>query len=203
MLNARYLVMGLLAAAAGAAVLRGPAPKPAVTVQTSPALTPRPKASVNSKSILIFVAGAVNKPGLYTLREGARAALAVAKAGGLRADADPAGVDLAAPLADGEEIAAPLAGTRRNAAHGIRKPPHRSKARKKKPSTTAIEPIDLNAADAFALAQLPGIGEEMAQRLVAFRQANGDFLTLDELADVAGMSQSRIDTVTPYLFVNH
>ncbi|MFN2529061.1 MAG: helix-hairpin-helix domain-containing protein [Candidatus Baltobacteraceae bacterium] len=201
--NARYLLMGLLATAAGAAVLRGPAPKAVVTVQTSAPQTSRKKPSVKPKNILVFVAGAVNKPGLYTLAEGTRAFEAVAKAGGLRADADPAGVDLAAPLSDGEEIAAPLLGTRRNAAHGIRNAPHRAKSRKKKTSIATVEAIDLNAADASALAQLPGIGEELARRVVAFRQANGDFMSLDELADVAGMSQSRIDGVTPYLFVNH
>lgn len=162
-----------------------------------------PKSECETETILVFVAGSVKRPGLYTLAEGTRAFEAVAKAGGLRADADPAGVDLAAPLSDGEEIAAPVLGTRRSAARGIRNAPHVRKSGKKKTSPVSIEAIDLNAADASALAQLPGIGEELAQRVVTFRQANGDFVSLDELADVAGMSQSRIDAITPYLFVNH
>ena len=160
-----------------------------------------PRTTARPKVMLVYVAGAVAHPGLYTLREGARAVDAVARAGGLRADADPAGVDLAEPLLDGEEVAAPVAGARRSAAHGIRKPAGRTRARKKKALAVA-EPIDLNTADASALALLPGIGPEMARRLVEFRQANGDFASLDELADVAGMSQSRINAVTPYLFVN-
>ena len=205
MINARYLVMGVLALGGGAALLHGPAAKPVLATSSNP-LTPAPRvrAVTRPKNVLVFVAGAVNRPGLYTLPEGARAVLAVEKAGGLRADADPAGVDLAQPLSDGEEIAAPVAGAphRSSSAHGIRKPASRARARSKKAPPAVVEPVDLNAADAATLATLPGIGQELARRLVAFREANGDFANLDELADVAGMTQSRIDAVTPYLYVN-
>jgi competence protein ComEA len=182
-------------------MLRGPAPKAVVAVQAEgPAPRAKRRARIAPKVLVVYVAGAVLHPGLYTLRDGTRAVDAVAKAGGLRADADPAGVNLAQPLLDGEEIAAPLAGARRSSsARGIRKPKRAPKSRKMQFSGAAI---DLNAADAGTLAQLPGIGSEMARRLVAFREANGDFASLDELADVAGMSQSRIAAVTPYLFIN-
>jgi len=100
-----------------------------------------------------FVASAVKKPGLYTLREGARAVEAVAKAGGLRSDADPSGVDLAAPLTDGEEIAAPLTGTRRTPHMGFESR-HGPKARKKKLAPAAIEPIDLKLPMHLRLLQL-------------------------------------------------
>ena len=199
-INPRYVILGLLAAGGGLLLLRAPAPTPAISVQPAMQNSPHPPAPA-PKAILVFVAGAVNRPGLYTLRVGARAFQAVTMAGGLRADADPAGVDLAEPLADGEEIAAPLRGARRSSAYGIRKPA-RPKTRKKSAVAQAPNPIDLNAADASALAQLPGIGAQMAQRLVQFRQINGDFATLDELGDVAGMTPRRIEMVTPFLYVN-
>jgi competence protein ComEA len=64
-----------------------------------------------------------------------------------------------------------------------------------------IEPVDLNAAGASALASIPGIGATLAARIVAYRRLNGPFLSLDELADVAGMTQSRIDALGEYVTV--
>lgn len=200
-MRARYVIIGVLLAGGTIAMLRGPAPKGVIAVQALDAATaPKRRPRIAPKMLVVYVAGAVRHPGLYTVRDGTRAVDAVAKAGGLRADADPAGVNLAQPLLDGEEIAAPVAGTRRtSSARGIRKPKRAPKSRK---TQLPAASIDLNAADAGTLAQLPGIGGEMARRLVAFRAANGDFASLDELADVSGMSQSRIAAVTPYLFVN-
>jgi competence protein ComEA len=57
----------------------------------------------------------------------------------------------------------------------------------------------LNAADASALASLPGIGSTLAERIVQFRELNGPFASLDELADVAGMTQRRIDAIEPFV----
>jgi len=127
----------------------------------------------------------------------ARAADAISRAGGLLPGADPAGVNLAAPLEDGEEIAVPHVGQKISR--------NRSGARvrhsRKKRSTQALPPaaIDLNAADAKTLEQLPGIGAQLAERLVAYRELNGPFRSIDELADVAGMTQRHIDALTPYV----
>ncbi len=113
--------------------------------------------------------------------------------------ADPAGVNLAEQLEDGEQITAPLVGER--IARHSRTAHHRSHRRRKRTlgAATEIVPIDLNAADAQTLMQLPGIGEELAGRIVAFREANGPFASLDELADVAGMTPHLIDAVTPFV----
>jgi len=85
-----------------------------------------------------------------------------------------------------------------------RTPSYRSRkkhSKKKTEPAATMAPIDVNAASASELAQLPGIGPEMAARLIAFRDANGAFASLDELADVAGMTPRRIDSITPYLIV--
>jgi competence protein ComEA len=62
-------------------------------------------------------------------------------------------------------------------------------------------PLDLNAADASALASIPGIGPTLASRIVEYRRLNGPFASLDELADVAGMTQRRIDAMSAYVTV--
>ncbi|MGB7014574.1 MAG: helix-hairpin-helix domain-containing protein, partial [Candidatus Cybelea sp.] len=59
--------------------------------------------------------------------------------------------------------------------------------------------VDLNAADATQLGAVPGIGRAVAQRVVELRQRQGPFASLDELLDVAGMTQSRLERARPYL----
>jgi len=200
----RYAVILAIAVVAIVAMLRPPAKQAVVTASAVPSPSPHLRGRrAASPLLLIYVAGAVNRPGLYRVHAGSRADDAVRLAGGLRADADAAGVNLAAPLQDGEEIAVPVPGAR--SAH--KGAPHRStrpRARRSStPKLAAGTQIDLNPADVTTLERVPGIGSAMAQRLVIYREANGPFASLDELADVAGMTSRRIDSATPYLVLGH
>lgn len=143
---------------------------------------------------VVYVVGAVVRPGLYRVQPGARVNDALERAGGLRADADPAAVNLAERVSDGEEI------------HVLRMgetaPATQRRARRKAPSQPPLQPINLNTADEDALASIPGIGRTLASRIVAYRRLNGPFESLDELADVSGMTQRRIDAMADYVRVN-
>lgn len=143
---------------------------------------------------VVYVVGAVRHPGLYSVSGNARVNDAIERAGGMLPAADPAAVNLAERVHDGAEIRVPRTGESTPA------PAHRTRTRKAK----AIIPdatVDLNEADAQTLGSLPGIGGTLAARIVEYRDVNGPFASLDELADVAGMTQRRIDAVTPYLRV--
>lgn len=202
--------MIIAAAVAGAGLLAiwHPAPAPPIAAATAGAgsQAPMPRSRRGRRraftsaspgaEVVVYVAGAVEHPGLYRLRGGARAADAVRRAGGLLPQADPVAVNLAERLSDGEEIAvlrtgeAPRARTRRAAG---------SSRRRKSAATVPSAPLDLNAADETALASLPGVGDTLAARIVEYRRVNGPFASVDELADVAGMSQRRVDALAPYL----
>jgi competence protein ComEA len=158
---------------------------------------------------LVYVAGAVVHPGVYPVTAGARARDALAKAGGATGDADLVAVNLAARVADGDEIAVPRRGEgqaaprarsthRRSAAAGERRSRRRPR-RSDAPAADGGATVDLNAADAQTLAALPGIGPVLADRIVAFRDANGPFASVDGLADVAGITPSRLNALVPYL----
>jgi len=67
---------------------------------------------------------------------------------------------------------------------------------------TPPQPVDLNHADADTLADVPGFGPALAQRIVAFRDMNGPFASLDELLDVSGVTPARVDRATPYLMLS-
>ncbi len=159
----------------------------------TPDLRSRRAADPANSTIVVYVAGAVRRPGLYRLASDARADDAVRRAGGLASTADAAGIDLAERLEDGEEVEVPERGAspRSRGARRSRRRLHR------RPRDAGV--VDLNRADAQALARIPGIGAAIAERIVTVRQREGAFASLDELLDVAGMSESRLERARPHL----
>ncbi|MBV8356272.1 MAG: ComEA family DNA-binding protein, partial [Candidatus Eremiobacteraeota bacterium] len=145
------------------------------------------------QDVVVYVAGAVKRPGLYHLRGGQRDAQAVALAGGFTSGAENGGVNLAQRAEDGDEIYVPAAGETRHVRASQRH------GRRHARTVPASGSIDVNAADAGELAAVPGIGRAIAQRIVELRQREGNFASLDELLDVAGMTQSHLDRARPYL----
>jgi competence protein ComEA len=125
--------------------------------------------------LVVDVAGAVSRPGLYRLVSGTRIADAVAAAGGATAKADVTLVNLAAPLADGEQVLVPARGS--TAAGGA-------------PSATA--PLDLNTATPDQLDALPGIGPTTAAKIVDYRQSHGPFRSVGDLEAVPGIGPSKL-----------
>jgi competence protein ComEA len=186
----------------GALFLWHPAPRPALQ---SASASPVPSAAPRSHSfrraargdrdagLIVYVAGAVRTPGLYHLHEGDRVARAVALAGGMRGSANAGGVNLAHRPEDGDEIYVPAAGETQPPRSGDRHGHRRS------PSPPATASIDVNRAASSELAAVPGIGRALAARIVELREREGNFASLDELLDVAGMTQTRLERARPYL----
>ena len=129
--------------------------------------------------LVVDVAGAVRRPGLYHLAPGARVDDAVAAARGMTAHADVTAVNLAAPLADGEQVVVPARGATAASPPAAGAPPS--------------APVDLNTASAEQLDSLPGIGPTTAAKILAYRQEHGAFHSLEELDAVPGIGPSRID----------
>jgi len=138
-----------------------------------------------AKLLVVDVAGAVRHAGLYRLRSGSRIDDAIAAAGGPTAKAQLDSVNLAAPIADGEQIVVPARGTGTAGASGG------AQSSAMGPSPTA--PLDLNTATLEQLDALPGIGPTTAQKIVAYRQAHGPFHSVADLDAVPGIGQGRIE----------
>jgi competence protein ComEA len=131
--------------------------------------------------LVVDVVGAVRRPGLYRLAQGARIADAVARAGGTTAKAELNQVNLAAPLADGEQVVVP-AGTAPGAA-----------AAASPGAATPAGPVHLSTATAEQLDALPGVGPVTAQKIIDYRTKHGAFRSVDELDAIPGIGPARLD----------
>lgn len=143
---------------------------------------PPPAALTTVESRLVVdVVGAVRRPGLYRLAHGTRVADALARAGGLTPKADRTLVNLAAPLADGEQVIVPArvagAGTPSGGAG---------------PAAPA-GPVHLNVATLEQLDALPGVGPVTAQKILDYRDQHGAFGSVDELDAISGIGPARLD----------
>jgi len=142
-----------------------------------------------SATIFVHILGEVVTPGLYELHEGDRAIDVVAAAGGLTDLADDAQLNLARFLSDGEQIIVPKEGEA--PAPGVAVAPDGSGS----PGISVGGAINLNLATADELEDLPGVGPELAQRIVDWRDANGRFTTVDDLLSVAGFGDKKLDAL--------
>jgi len=130
--------------------------------------------------IYVHILGQVNNPGLYALRDGDRAMDVVAAAGGLTAAADPASLNLARFLSDGEQIVVPAVGEAPPASVAI--------------GGTAIPgKVNINTADEPTLETLPRVGPAMAARILAWRTANGRFTAIEDLMSVSGIGEKTFE----------
>jgi competence protein ComEA len=137
------------------------------------------QAHAPTKTILVDVAGAVARPGLYQLRQGARVADAVARAGGLTRKAERSAVNLAAPISDGQQVLVASRGSPGGATGGAS-------------GSGSGGPVSLSTATAEQLDALPGIGPVTAQKILAYRQVHGPFTSIEGLDAIPGIGPARL-----------
>lgn len=136
------------------------------------------------EDLVVYVSGAVAAPDVYRLPPGARVKDAVAAAGGLRPDAAGAKVNLAEPVSDAQHIHIPDRG---------------APAAAEDPAAAPVGAglIDLNQASAAELEELPGVGKVLAERIIARREEQGPFLSVDDLRDVTGVGAKLFEQIAP------
>ncbi|MBK5330852.1 MAG: ComEA family DNA-binding protein [Ilumatobacteraceae bacterium] len=137
-------------------------------------------------SVVVYVAGAIAVPGVYTLPPLARVTDAISAAGGALATADLNVVNLAAAVHDGERIYVPIVGEVVPAV--LAGDPVAD-------ATVPAGPVNVNTATADQLDVLPGVGPTTAAAIVAHREQHGPFQTIDQLGDVHGIGPAKLEAL--------
>lgn len=131
--------------------------------------TSQKKGRAATSKIMVHVAGAVNRPGLYRLSPDARVNDAIKAAGGATAEGDVNALNLAEKVKDGQKLTVP----NRSAS-----------AQTANQNTTGTAIVNINTASKETLMTLPGIGEVLAQNIIDYRTKNGPFSSTEEIKEV-------------------
>jgi competence protein ComEA len=185
------LILSLVAALAAAIAAFGvwrdrpmPEPAPALPVVTaaaakSPSPPPQPGPA---HEVVVSVLGRVAHPGLIRLPDGTRVADALAAVGGALPGTDLLGLNIARRLSDGEQLLV-----------GVAPPPGQPASSQAAGSPSGPQVVDLNTATLEQLDGLPGVGTITAQRILDWRSAHGRFTSVDQLREVSGIGQARLN----------
>lgn len=174
-LGAGAAVLLVLGAVAGGVAQR-------MVVDAQPAaVLPTPVATATAE-LVVDVQGAVAEPGVYRLPQGSRVLDALARAGGTDDEAAPGALNLARPLADGEQLIVPTVEEQAEVAQA---------------GPEEGGPVSLNRSDAAALETLPGVGPSLAGAIIAHRDEHGPFTDIAQLDDVAGIGPATLERLTP------
>jgi competence protein ComEA len=187
------VLVGLAALAAvglvgGYGVAMRARPRPAKITLSSPDASKGNEA----RKIFVHVGGAVGRPGLYGLPEGARVDDAVRAAGGVLEDADLDALNLAAKVKDGDKVLVPS----RSEAEAAGGPGAGASG-----SAAQGGLVNLNTATTADLETLPGIGPALAQRILDFREQNGGFHKLEDLLEVPGIGTKKFEALRDHVTV--
>ena len=148
---------------------------------SEPDVSPSENDAPSSRQICVHVCGQVVSPGVYYMSEGARIHQAVEMAGGLTAEADQSVINMASFVTDGMQVYIP--DVEEAEKEGLR------------PGITDTEGtadglVNINTADAAMLMTLPGIGKSKADAIIAYRNDNGTFQSIEDIQNVAGIKES-------------
>lgn len=177
------LLLGILASGVLYLVARPP-------LGAAVVLLPPPTA----QPILIDVQGSVANPGLVRLPPGSRVADALQAAGGLLPNADARSLNQAAFLEDGNQlrVAAQPTSPRVDALGSAALP---STPVPPAGAGTSTGLVNINTASLEELDTLPGIGPALAQEIINYRTANGDFKQIEDLMNVTGIGPAKFEQI--------
>lgn len=152
--------------------------------------------SEEPSQLVVDVKGAVEKPGLYTLEVGSRVNDAVEAAGGLTSQADPKSINLAQKLSD--EAVVYVASKDENIS--VVASTTTSSAMSQEEKNTSR--VNLNTATEADLQTISGIGAKRATDIIAYREANGGFKSVDDLNNVSGIGDKTMESIRPYVTID-
>jgi len=139
------------------------------------------KVESGGEDVVVHVAGAVLKPGVYSLPFGSRVADAIERAGGSTRDAAADAINLAAPLADGQQVQVPAQAPGGGAPAAV--------------GASADGPVSLGSATLEDLDTIEGIGPVTAAAILAFRDERGGVASIDELDQVSGIGPATMEAL--------
>ena len=157
--------------------------------------------------VRVHVIGAVTLPGIYSLPTDSRVEDAIEAAGGLLPEADTQALNLAAFLQDCQQIFVPARAPTTAPAIPLTTPGPDSPPSQILPPppavSTATSLVNINTATLEELDTLPGVGPVTAEKIIAHRQANGPFATIEAIMDVSGIGPVKFEAMRDLITIGY
>jgi competence protein ComEA len=160
-----------------------PTPGPLQMETVTPPPSPSPEATPTPRPLRVYVSGAVEAPDVYALPPDSIVKDALTAAGGPSAEADLDRINLASPLTDGQHVYVPHLGEEDLPVQ----PPSGQRSGNLR--------VNINTADTATLETLPGIGPTIAGRIIDYRQANGPYVSIEEIMEVSGIGPATFEKI--------
>ena len=194
-------VLGIVLTIVGMTLFKQTQPAPIVILPPEPTATAVPTETPGP--VQVFVNGAVMQEAVYTLPTGSLAQDAIEAAGGFADDANVAVVNLAQPMFNGAQVYVPFNAENNATPTAVMlTESNASGLNKQAASASADGLVNINSADAAQLETLPGIGASTAEKIIAYRDENGRFTTIEEIMDVPGIGQGKFDQLQALITVD-
>ena len=176
------------------------APAPVAESSSGSTLAPATPTPQSTGVVIVYVAGAVRRPGVYELAPGARVADAIQGAAGPRRGAELDALNLAELVTDGAKIYVPHRG------ESVAGMPSASAGSSGYPASStptsgagAPATVSINSADEATLETIPGIGSVKAAAILDYRSQIGAFSSIDQLLEVTGIGPATLESIRPYI----
>lgn len=181
---------------------RAPAPVAGVSV-ASPSAAPATEGGAAATGVVVHVSGAVREPGVVELPGGARVVDALEAAGGVAGRAEPAALNLARQLVDGEVVHVPTVSEAADMATTAAGTPGDVGGPAPGPPSAWLPDgtLDLNRATGADLEELPGVGPVIAGRIIEFRDTSDGFAAVGQLREVSGIGEATFQKLAPLVAV--
>ncbi len=150
--------------------------------------------------IKVYITGEVNNPGVIELEEGARIQDAIEGAGGIKSEANLKNINLAYEIADGEKIYIPNL-AEESSEENIEKTSLTSNNSNANASNSSSGKVNINKATAIELTSVPGIGDSTAKNIIAYREENGKFKTIEDIKNVSGIGNNKYESMKDHICV--
>ena len=152
-----------------------------------------------SATIFVHVAGEVKNPGMVELASNERVAKAIELAGGATENAQLDSINLAKKCEDGEQITVPSKVAAESS--GTASSDSSSSQASGASSSSSNGKVNINTADAAGLQQISGIGPSKAQKIIAYREQNGKFKSVEDLINVSGIGEKTLASIKDQICV--
>jgi len=152
---------------------------------------------IEKSQIIVHITGEVVNRGIVKLEEKSRIIDAIEAAGGTTKDADLTKINLAFVLSDGQKIYIPSINDKEIKEYVT----EGSGETIKQESNSLNKSININTATSEQLQKLPGIGESIANKIIAYRNSNGKFKKIEDLKNVSGIGEAKFNNIKEYIYV--